>query len=684
MRVRSIDIGFLVATLGSVSLGGCGGGDSAFAGGATDGTSTAAADDSDNPQASDGLDDTGGGSTGATPEDSSGDDDGTGSQGATCDADCGEGGWCELDEQGTPECLCDPGYAAYGLRCLPCAPSKGLFDVDIPLVGVSGTFLLDGQPFPQSAYERGNILLRDPVSGDEVRLGNTSQGGTDGEVAVLPGSYEVYYAWEIGGQKVPTNRGARIATVSIPHTDSYDLIVDVPVTEISGNFTMGGGQVPGSQYENGAVVLVETSTGDEIPLGDTRDGDYRTMAVPGTYAIHYRRKQAKDLAPINANARIGELVVEEGVDGIDIDIDVPVTTLSGSFTLDGAQPPQSIYENARIVLRDRSTGDKLVLGQTREGSYSVPVVPGSYQVIYQRVQGGLEVPVNQSAVLDELQIEPGAQTLDVEIATAVVTGSISVGGAPPPSDPGNDGLLLLRNPSTGDEARLGNTALGSYSRRVIQGSYDVYYRQETSGGGVPVNTNARLQAVDIQGGASFDIDVPMVTVSALVTVGGQEPPSSVYDDGVLYLRDQATGDSVLLGNTRLAQLERPVVPGTYDLLYVVEAAGPTMPINSHSQLDTIVVGPATQIDVDIPVSVLQGAVTVDDGAPPQSVYNRAVLLLHDIATHDVLYLGTSEAGAFARTITAGTYVLVYQALSSTGLVPANTNAGLACVELLAP
>ena len=50
----------------------------------------------------------------------------------------------------------------------------------------------------------------------------------------------------------------------------------------------------------------------------------------------------------------------------------------------------------------------------------------------------------------------------------------------------------------------------------------------------------------------------------------------------------------------------------------------------------------------------------------------------------MVYLGAVEGGGFARTLTAGTYVLVYQALATTGVLPANTKAGLACIELTGP
>ncbi|MCH9687734.1 MAG: hypothetical protein K0V04_40265 [Deltaproteobacteria bacterium] len=609
-----------------------------------------------------------------------GEDDGTGEADPTsCDVDCGEGGYCELDEVGSPQCLCDEGYAAFGLRCLPCVPTNGDVSIDVPSVLVTSTFTLNGEPFTSSIYENGDIVLRDPASGDEVRLGNTQDGGTDDAIAMVPGTYEVHYANRAGGQLVPANDGARIDTVEIPDSEQYTLSVDVPGVEVSGELTFDGQTPPNSIYEHGVVVLRDPATGDEVELGDTMDGEYVAMVVPGVYDVHYRVRASEGHAPSNNDARFATVEITEPEDTLDIDI--PNAMVAASILVDGDTPPDSIYENGYIILHDLQTDDEFIVGQTRDASFAVPVIEGQYEVIYRRVVGGSQVPVNTRAVLDQVDVPWGGLALSIDVTTAVITGAITINGAPPPTDPGDDGVLLLRNPESGDEAVLGNTHDGAYSQRVVLGAYDVYYRQETSSGGVPANTNARLQPIVVRGGASFDVDIPMVTVDATVTVDGQLPPDSAYDDGLVYLRDTQTGDSVLLGNTRLVDLQRPVIPGTYDLVYVVEAAGPTVPVNADARLSTVDVGQGTALEVDIPVHALTGPITVGGNAPPASIYDRGVLLLHDATTEDLIYLGPLGSGAFSRTVTGGSYVVAYRALASNGLVPANSNAGLACFEL---
>ncbi len=670
MHARWLNLEILVA---ATVLAGCSGD---FADFDTSGTTAFGDGDSGEPP----LADSTGGPDG-TGEDTA-DEDGTG-EAEACELDCGPGGECN-DNDGAPVCVCETGYAAYGMRCLPCTATATTVELDIPRVEVTATFLLNGETFPASFYEHGLIALRDPATGDEIELGSTTDSGTESPVAVLPGNYEVHYRRLNGGSYVPANRSASLRTITIPDSGSFDLEVDVPAVEVAGTITINGAAPPSGFAENAALVLRDPRSGDEFELADTRDQEYRMMIIPGTYDLHYRERTGVNVVPINADVRIAavEIYADEG-DEQELDIDVPVTSLSGSFRIDGATPPMGSIENGRILLRDELTGDEFELGQTSEGDYAAPVVPGDYAVVYRRMLGGNVVPANRAAVLETLTLAPGDQTLDVDIATTVLTGVITIDGSPPPADPGDDGLVVLRNLATGDEAVLGNTADGTYSRRVILGDYELYYRQETSSGGVPVNTNARLDSVNITGGESLDVDIPMVTLSAEVTVSGEAPPDSAYDDGLLYLRNPDTGDSVLLGNTRMATLSRPVVPGTYELHYVVEAAGPTMPVNAESRLDTVEVGPTTELDVDIPVVDFHAVVTVDGLAPPMSTYERAALLLHDVDTHDEIYLGAIDNGELRLSVTAGTYVLAYRELISQGLMPINTNAGLACIELLA-
>jgi hypothetical protein len=71
----------------------------------------------------------------------------------------------------------------------------------------------------------------------------------------------------------------------------------------------------------------------------------------------------------------------------------------------------------------------------------------------------------------------------------VVTGNLTYNGATVTG--AGSAFLFLRN-AEGDSANLGNTSSGTFSARVIPGTYDLYYQINLGGASVPSNTSARL------------------------------------------------------------------------------------------------------------------------------------------------------------------------------------------------
>jgi hypothetical protein len=652
------------------------------------------------------VDETGDASTGTAPDPGMGDDTGgaTGEPGSDggagldeCDLDCGEG-TCEIDRDGLPTCACAPGSALLGLTCLPCTTTAGPADVEIVSVPFSLRVLVDHEPAPADDYEDGVLWLRDALRGDEIELGNSHDGMLS--AAALPGTYDLVWQAQSGGSVVPTNAAAIVGRVQvregglqIPEDESDALTldgnvlqVDIPTIELSGEITIDQGGVPPSQYDNGRVYLLDPESGDEITLGDTKDGAYSVRIVPGVYEVHYQVKVSNGGAPLNENAFITSIDAS-GEGEKTQSIDIGATTITGDFLLAGNAAPASVYERGRIAIRDVATGDEIEVGHTSDGSFSIPVVPGTYEVLYGHVIGQM-VPKNSAARLEPLLVPEGdTHAHDVDVPITTVAGAFTVGGLPAPADPGNSGELRLRSVEGDDEVVLGSTSAGTYSAIVVDGSYEVFYAQQTSTGDVPANTNARI------GDALFvlpadtigDIDVPVVEVAGVITLDGLPPPTSEYDDGRIYLRNSATGDSVLLGNTRLGAIAATVVPGDYEVFYVVEAAGAVVPQNSGAKLAEVTVpaqvGPFA-LPLDIPVATLAGKITVGGEAPPQVDTDRANLVLQDTQTDDTVFLGPVSAGEFAVPLTAGTYIVWYESIESSGLLPGNVHAGVACFDLV--
>jgi uncharacterized protein with GYD domain len=433
------------------------------------------------------------------------------------------------------------------------------------------------------------------------------------------------------------------------------------------------------------VFLRNRTTGDNVPLGSTRDGEYMVSVIPGDYDLHYAVEASDDVAPANADAWLRAAPIPSADEAIHVeDVNIAVVTASGAITVGDAEPVDSPYENGKLVAVDRHTGDEIPLAETRQGRYAVPLVGMRYDVMYSRIAGGSFVPVNKRArILEDVDLAGGA--LDIDIPVAPVSGLFEVNGEAAPADPSDDGIVSLRNPATADIAVLGNTHDGGYDRLVVLGEYEVYYRQETAGGVLPTNTSARIGTLAVtEFGGSNDINIPAKDVQGAITVAGSIPPTSEFSDGRIYLRNTETGDAVLLGNTRMAAFDARVVPGRYDVVYVVETPGAGVPVNAAVTLATVDLDDVDSFDVDVPVIELSGSIRVAGNAPSGSSEDYGQLFLENVTTADTVLLGETRNGVFATRVAAGRYVVWYRVVGSSGLVPQNRDAGLRCVDLVAP
>jgi hypothetical protein len=294
------------------------------------------------------------------------------------------------------------------------------------------------------------------------------------------------------------------------------------------------------------------------------------------------------------------------------------------------------------------------------------------------------VPTNKEALLGTLDV-PATFEVDVvrdlDVEAVSVSGDFLVDNAPPPPATNDDGVVLLHDPVTGDEVVLGNTHDGSYARILVPGTYDIHYRQTTSSGGVPQNTNAKLGTVDLAGPTARDVNIPTVQVTGTITVGGQPPPATQYDDGRLYLRNAETGDSVLLGNTHEGSFTALVIPGTYDVHYALETGGTEVPVNRDAYVQTVEVEVGVPLQIDLGVIDLVGNFLVGGEPAPPTISDFGLVYLEHTATRDAVYVGSTNDGTYAQRLVTGRYLLYYRQENANGLVPANTNAGLACLDI---
>jgi len=352
------------------------------------------------------------------------------------------------------------------------------------------------------------------------------------------------------------------------------------------------------------------------------------------------------------------------------DIDVRATTVSGAVTINGvaATDPTTKGEGS-IFLRNAT--DTALLGSTANasGTYSALVIPGTYDLYFGFSAAGTAVPNNARAKLRSgVVVGASPLHLDVDIPTTKVSGTVTVNGGAITNTNGGEGTVSLVN-AAGDSAILANTApTGSYSALVVPGTYDLYYTNTVSGSLLPTNTAAKIQSGIVVGTSplSLNIDVPVQTVSAAITINGAAVTGAAKGQWFLALKN-AAGDraELLTYASSTGAYSARVVPGTYDLYWTCN--GSDLPGNTAAKIKSgIVVGTsALSLSVDVPSATISGAVTVN-GAVSSALFTGITYLNLRNAAGDTVPLPIATAGTYSARAIPGTYDLYY----------GNANAGL--------
>jgi hypothetical protein len=245
---------------------------------------------------------------------------------------------------------------------------SGTLGVDVPMVSLSGTFTISGQPPPGSVYESGRIWLRNPATGDEVLLGGTN--AATYSLKVVAGEYDVVYRHFDGGALVPVNPDAWLKRVTIPKAAAFALDVDVPMASVGGAITIAGAAPPVSPYESGQIVFEGRLATDRVTVAGTDAGSYARKLVAQSYKIHYKHLAGTQQVPINKWAL---LKTADVTGSMTVNVDVPMATVSGRFTIAGQPPPTAATDSAEVYLNNTGTGDVARLGLTHEATHTSKV-----------------------------------------------------------------------------------------------------------------------------------------------------------------------------------------------------------------------------------------------------------------------------------------------------------------------
>ncbi|MBC8132414.1 MAG: hypothetical protein H7X95_05480, partial [Deltaproteobacteria bacterium] len=390
-------------------------------------------------------------------------------------------------------------------------------------------------------------------------------------------------------------------------------------------------------------------------------------------------------SPVNQFARLhtGVAVVPNG--NTTFDIDVRATTVAGTITINGAA---LAGEDAVSLSLRNAAGDIVTIASNSRGSYAVRMVPGTFDLFLSASVAGVgsATPMNQRARLErDVVITAHTTSLDVDVPSAEISGTIAIGGIP--AGPTNRGSAYLRN-SDGDMVRIAVAHSPAYTARVVPGTYDLYFTGNGDAYSV-ANQNVRLRTgvvVASTGPTALDINVPSAAVTGSLRL--DSAPPAAMDSAHLVLRN-AAGDYAPIPWNSDGQYSVNVVPGTYDLLYSKDnTVATTTPANQLAKLRAgVVVAPTgtTVLDIDVTSTIVMGTVKINGASADAG--NAGIVTLRSADGDRVLIANVARATFFARVV-PGTYDLYYTRTATltntTTIAPANHAAKLRSGLVLLP
>ena len=391
--------------------------------------------------------------------------------------------------------------------------------------------------------------------------------------------------------------------------------VNVPVARVSGAITVNGAPLPSNlanTFGGFDLLLVNRETRQRHFIGRpsysssggrplTAGSDViDALLVPGVYDLVYDRGHDDGSSTIwpwvgqqrdpgefpNGYAVLREVVL--GAGDQTLDVDVPVTRLSGDITVDGAPLPSNLantFGGFDLLLVNRETQQRHFIGRPSYSSsggrpltagsdvIDAILVPGAYDLVYdrghddgsdsiwpwvgqQRDPG--EFPNGYVVLQENVVLGAGAQTLDVDVPVTRLSGAITVDGAALPSNLANTfgGFdLLLVNQATKQRHFIGRPSYSSSGGRpltagsdvvdavLVPGTYDLVYDrghddgswsiwpwvgQQRDPGEFPNGYVVLQEDVVLAAGAqTLDVDVPVTRLSGAITVNGAPLPSNL-------------------------------------------------------------------------------------------------------------------------------------------------------------
>jgi hypothetical protein len=212
--------------------------------------------------------------------------------------------------------------------------------------------------------------------------------------------------------------------------------------------------------------------------------------LAGTYDVSYVANAALCASggtapPLPCNGGTLSHATALNADGV-LDVDIPIATISGAVTLQGADMPAASADRGALSFMSRDGAGAVAtrpFGASGAVTYALALWPGNYDVLLtanaalcKAGAAAPPVPCVGGTVSSGVGVR-GAGVLDVDVKAISLSGAVDLDGAALPAASADRGSLNFgRVPTEGGGAvalSLGTNATPSYAISVVPGRYVV-------------------------------------------------------------------------------------------------------------------------------------------------------------------------------------------------------------------
>jgi hypothetical protein len=340
------------------------------------------------------------------------------------------------------------------LSALPCTggalhsanlSQDGTLDVDIPAITVSGAVTLNGAAMPTQPGDRGalNFALKDMSNASSRSFGTS--GAASYQMRLLPGHYVVQYSAPFNAcdgttaPPMPCNAGA-VKELDLMQDGTLD--IDVPRVQVTGALTLNGAPPASGQGSGGLSFQLEHGGSAQTKFLGSPSAAYTLSLIPGHYMAQLIPSACPDFStapefPCNGGVVADAMLTSDG----NLDVDVKTVKVSGAVTLSGAPLPNTSASRGGLTFEGKNGAGSLSpqpFPQSGSVTYGFTLLQGTYDVHYSANPGQCAQLQAPALPCIGTKLKTGLQlindgTLDLDITTVHVNGTVTVNGQPFPN-----------------------------------------------------------------------------------------------------------------------------------------------------------------------------------------------------------------------------------------------------------